>query len=530
MFESQSLFFKLIIAIFCFIYGILFVHTCPKNSAGRYCGIGEFSLGFWSIFDEIQSFLNNVESILFIQTAIYICAELAICSFMAFTIKMFVANPGKTKHLYFIFIFPALTFFLNCFVEFFTTHHLFLIAPEKMLLTPYPGYNFPKTVYYYFHSTICYSGIILGAFLPLVTTLKRKTADKPLTIAYLLVAVYFFISNFYKFIIENFFENLYLIFPEHINSLSFFIFSTVLFIIVYFHKSEYAMRHVTENLYDSMEFPIIIFSEKDTYIDSNQSARQFFKQYDIDIYENYTYSTIFSEDKFSTLGTISSENTFYLSGIQDKNLFYCKKTDLYSFRKKKIGYYLLFTKIDIYSEHLKHLDHAAHSDELTGCKKRTAFDQFYLTQNHSLMEPLIVICARINRLEQLNENLGLRKTDFYVVNFANILKNSILKHNIQSNIEKNLFRIGGSLFTFIISAKNHDDVEDLFRTIRRECSAFSKNRVEPLTCSLGYSASSNKELSSTKMLQKSFDNMLLDSLNSKSGSEKTSAKVPGIQV
>ena len=112
----------------------------------------------------------------------------------------------------------------------------------------------------------------------------------------------------------------------------------------------------------------------------------------------------------------------------------------------------------------------------------------------------------------------------------NILKNSIIKHNIQSNIEKNVFRISGSLFAFIISAKNQDEVEDLFRTIRRECSAFSKNRVEPLTCSLGYSASSNKELSSTKMLQKSFDNMLLDSHNSKAGKEKPSAILPGIQL
>lgn len=530
MFESKSIFFKLVIAIFCFVYGILFMHTCPKNSAGRYCGIGEFSLGFWSIFDEIQSFLNNVESILLIQTAIYICAEIAVCSFIAFTIKMFITSPAKTKNLRYIFIFPAITFFLNCILEIFSTYHLFLITPEKLLLTPYPGYNFPKTTYYYFHSAICYIGIVSAALLPLIFTLKRKNSNKTVSITYLLAAVYFFITNFYKFIIENFFTNLYLIFPEYINTTSFFIFSTVTFFIVYFHKSEYAMRLVTENLYDSMEFPIIIFSDKDTYIDANQSANNFFKKYGVNPSEKSTFTTIFPEDKFSTLGTISSENSFYLSGIQDKNLFYCKKSDLYSFTKKKIGYYLLFTKIDIYSEHLKHLDHAAHSDELTGCKKRTAFDHFYLNQNHSLKEPLIVICARINRLEQLNENLGLKKTDFYVVNFANILKNSIIKHNIQSNIEKNVFRISGSLFAFIISAKNQDEVEDLFRTIRRECSAFSKNRVEPLTCSLGYSASSNKELSSTKMLQKSFDNMLLDSHNSKADKEKPSAILPGIQL
>lgn len=510
MFGNKILFFKLIIAILCFFYGILFFQTCPKSSAGRYCGIGEFSIGFWSIFDEIQSFLQNTESILYIQTLTYICAEVAVCSFITFTSKMVISSPIKKQYISYVFLFPGITLILNIITELFTTSHLFLCIPKNMLITTYPGYNFPKTYYYYFHSVICYTVIIMTIFMPFIHNTRHKKNSPLLSLSYALAAIYFFISNFYKFIIENFFPYIYLNFPEQMNSISFLVFSTVTFFSVFFQKDEYNLRLVTEKLYDSIEFPIIIFSNDDKYIDSNKSANELMEKYRINISGNSNFSSIFTEDKFSTLGTSSSADSFFLSGIQDKHLYYCKKTNLFSFTKKQIGYYLTFAKIDIYSEHLKHLDHAAHSDELTGCKKRTSFDQFYLEQNHSKKEPLIVICARINHLEQLNEKIGLKKTDLYVVNFSNILKNSITKHNIQNGMEKNLFRISGSLFTFIVSAKNQDEIVDFFKTIRRECSAFSKNRVEQLSCSLGYSVSINKETTSEKALQKSFDNMMLD--------------------
>ena len=116
------------------------------------------------------------------------------------------------------------------------------------------------------------------------------------------------------------------------------------------------------------------------------------------------------------------------------------------------------------------------------------------------------------------------------MNFANILKNSITINDIQKETEKELFRLTGSTFALIASINQKDLISDtiysvtspfassliflisdFFKTIKKDCKSFSKNRVEPLTCSLGYSLVMHNESNSQKALQKSFENMLLDS-------------------
>lgn len=167
--------------------------------------------------------------------------------------------------------------------------------------------------------------------------------------------------------------------------------------------------------------------------------------------------------------------------------------------------------MNFFSTAIGNLKYKYFTDELTGCKNQKEFERIFVNHVNSHEEPLILITAKINNLDYLNKVIGLKKTDLYIMNFANILKNSITINDIQKETEKELFRLTGSTFALIASINQKDLISDFFKTIKKYCKSFSKNRVEPLTCSLGYSLVMHNESNSQKALQKSFENMLLDS-------------------
>lgn len=514
MIDTTSIALKLIISLLCFIYGTIFLCTKFKQSAGTFCGIGEFSIGLWTFLDIFQVFLKDAGNLIILQTAIYVCAEFAICSLFIFTNRI----RNKEDYLYHkvnlkIFYIPLITIVLAIFFELFTNQHLFLIPPETISDIKYPAYSFPKRTYYFLHCLFSYGVISYAIFIIAEFLLQYLSKKKYLISIYLATFAFFSIVSVYKFVLENFLTSKKDIIPDYISSFSIFLMSSITFFMLFFHTRERNIRLTFEQFYYSCNFPIFIFSKKDFFLDTNSYGKQFLKSYNIMNSSDSKFSDIFPESAFLRLGLNNdqnSQNEFYLSNINDKHLYLCKKNKLSSFLKNDTGYYISIININFYSNEISNIKYNTSTDELTGCKKQKEFDRSYVKQTNSHDEPLIVISARVNNLEHLNEKIGLKKTDLYIMNFANILKSSINFTNIQAGIEKDIFRINGSLFVIIISIKQRELISDFFKYVKKECSMFSKNRVEPLTCSLGYSISSLKDINSQKALQKSFENLLLN--------------------
>lgn len=515
MIDTTSIILKLLITFLCFFYGSLFVRTIIKNSAVFFCGIGEFSIGLWTFSDIFQFFLKDTNELSLLQTFIYIFAEFAICSLFVFTNRILNKNNFFSKKINCkIFAIPFLTIIISFFYEFFTTKHLFLIPPEILPDIKYPAYSFPKRPYYYFHCAFCYIVICYSIIKVSNTVSKYLSKRKYLTILYSCTFLFFLIISSYKFFIENFHSKRAILIPDYISSLSILSLSTITFVTLYFHTKERNLRLSFEQFYYTCEFPIIIFSTKNLFLDANNEAQKFFSQYNIEITSETTIKEIFSESQFLQLGTSSDffyQTEFYISNIHDKQLYLCKKIPILSFLKNETGYYISIIKMNFFSTAIGNLKYKYFTDELTGCKNQKEFERIFVNHVNSHEEPLILITAKINNLDYLNKVIGLKKTDLYIMNFANILKNSITINDIQKETEKELFRLTGSTFALIASINQKDLISNFFKTIKKDCKSFSKNRVEPLTCSLGYSLVMHNESNSQKALQKSFENMLLDS-------------------
>lgn len=514
MIDTTSIIFKLLITFLCFFYGSMFVRTTIKNSASFFCGIGEFSIGLWTCLDIFQMFIKDVNDLSLLQTFIYICAEFAICSLFVFTNRIMNTNNFFSKYINLkIFIIPFLTIIISIFYESFTTQHLFLIIPEIIPNIKYPAYSFPKRAYYYYHCGFCYSVICYSIITVSNTVSKHLSKRKYLTILYSFAFVFFLIISSYKFFLENFLSKANISIPDYLSSLSILSMSTITFVTLYFHTKERNLRLSFEQFYYTCEFPVIIFSTNNFFLDANDEANSFFSKYNINISTETKINDIFSETQFLQLGVSNDffeQKEFYISNINDKQLYLCKKIPILSFLKNETGYYISIIKMNFFSSAIGNLKFEYFTDELTGCKKQKDFERMFVNQVNSHEEPLILITAKINNLDYLNKVIGLKKTDLYIMNFANILKNSITINNIQNDKEKELFRLTGSTFALMISIKQKDSISEFFKTIKRDCKSFSKNRIEPLTCSLGYSLVNYSDTNSQKALQKSFENMLLD--------------------
>ena len=127
----------------------------------------------------------------------------------------------------------------------------------------------------------------------------------------------------------------------------------------------------------------------------------------------------------------------------------------------------------------------------------------------------LVCAASIENLEMLNKKIGIIKTDSYIKDFAEILRNSLCRsaENIQYPEKIEVFRLNGSLFAFVLPSQFENEIPQLFKSIRTECYKFSKSRPAELSCSLGYSIANGSSGNVEKIVRKSYSNLLLDRQN-----------------
>ena len=513
MLENKLMLSRVFVAILSFTYALLFFQNSSKDSVSRTCGIGEFAYGLWALFAGLRPILTDQSSQILVQSVIYILAEIASCAFISFTLGLYSEpTPFIKKFSKYIFIFPAFSLVLAVCFEVFSVHHLFIL-PNELLPVIEQDPIFQKSAYYFIHCAVDFSFIGLAIVFSIFKMITKPKANRSIMLLYAAAALLYLVQIIYKIHIEHMPQKEYTALTHFLSLFSWIFFSTVVFFAVYFDKREQGMRLASDQILDSSKFPVFIFSDDDLFISANVSGFEFLTQYGIAPRTYQHYREIFSEAQFLHLGVpeaADSKNAFYISAITDKKLYYGKKTELHSVIAKNAGYYIILANMDMYSGIINQLEYVAHTDEHTNCKRGSQLEAAFLKEAHEHAEPLIIICARLNNLEHLNETIGIKKTDLYLVTFADIIKNAVQQTDLQDGIEKAVFRMTGSVFALIASVRRQEQIQAFFKQIKRECAAFSKNRVEPLSCSLGYAVSTDKAQPLGKMLQKSFDNMLLD--------------------
>ena len=177
--------------------------------------------------------------------------------------------------------------------------------------------------------------------------------------------------------------------------------------------------------------------------------------------------------------------------------------------------FIFLSKIDFYSEILRNLEQKSYTDEITGYKRSSIFIQYLTGELQKKSELQLVCVGSIENLAHLNSEIGIIKTDKYIHYFAEILRmcihQSAEKINYFEKIE--LFRLNGSLFSFVLPAQFEDEIVPLFKSVRAECHKFSRNKPAELSCSLGYSIANGSSGNVEKIVRKSYSNLLLDRQN-----------------
>ena len=131
------------------------------------------------------------------------------------------------------------------------------------------------------------------------------------------------------------------------------------------------------------------------------------------------------------------------------------------------------------------------------------------------MEPLLLLCFSIDGLENLNERLGIRTADTYIKKFTDIIcasMQNILFPDSKENLYE-LFRIYGSTFAVILPESREENLSDLIKDIKQNCSAPAETEDEVISFSFGYSIMENKSHNAWQFFQESYKNLLLNKKN-----------------
>ena len=327
----------------------------------------------------------------------------------------------------------------------------------------------------------------------------------------------YFITGTHKFIIENFTVKNYIPIQEYFNSFFQFCMLTTAFLAVYSDDNQRCISKARQVLYEISSQPVIIFNSKNRFLQMNDRAADFFDIHGLHIRKFEPFAEIFAENSFQILGMTDLSNPmkeFYISGVEDKKLYYVQMSAVFD-GKKHLGSVMRLLNMNFYDGVVKTLEQAAYTDELTGVRKKDAFVKYATNLINKSMEPLLLLCFSIDGLENLNERLGIRTADTYIKKFTDIIcasMQNILFPDSKENLYE-LFRIYGSTFAVILPESREENLSDLIKDIKQNCSAPAETEDEVISFSFGYSIMENKSHNAWEFFQESYKNLLLNKKN-----------------
>lgn len=147
--------------------------------------------------------------------------------------------------------------------------------------------------------------------------------------------------------------------------------------------------------------------------------------------------------------------------------------------------------IDITTQKLKQEEIAflSYNDALTGIYNRLSFDIEIKRLDKPQYFPLSIIIGDINGLKLVNDAFGLARGDNFIIDTANLLKQSLTSNDF-------LFRIGGDEFAILMPDTSEKEASDRFEKITKIFKEYNDkvtNETLQVNISLGFATKTNSD-------------------------------------
>lgn len=184
-----------------------------------------------------------------------------------------------------------------------------------------------------------------------------------------------------------------------------------------------------------------------------------------------------------------------LGAIIDLLYFYLKNTS--SGTIFTIFALLMYTAIRFVSE-IFYINRKVHIDALTGLFNRNKWNDL-IENSAPISESTGVMMLDLNRLKYVNDNMGHNMGDKMIIDFANILRETLSNDCM-------IFRWGGDEFTVLISDAYRDKMDNYISEIQAEVEAHNLSEESPkIYFAVGYALSTDYPTFSREELMKKAD-------------------------
>ncbi|MDL2253877.1 diguanylate cyclase [Ruminococcaceae bacterium OttesenSCG-928-I18] len=230
-------------------------------------------------------------------------------------------------------------------------------------------------------------------------------------------------------------------------------------------------------LYNNMEFPVFIMNQQEYILDMNQAAK--------DMVE--TLGARPEEIHSMALGDVSSAITNFGGTVKEgfakdglPHIFLRLNGEYVVFKQvrkklidkkgKLLGSYVVMIDITGLRQKVDELQWKAEVDVLTGIPNRRAFEQKIVELDRPENIPLSFIVGDVNRLKQVNDELGHKQGDALLKNIAEVLMNASPEEGIAA-------RVGGDEFIVVLPHYNATEAQMTVNIIHTELKKIEKKFI-----------------------------------------------------
>ena len=228
---------------------------------------------------------------------------------------------------------------------------------------------------------------------------------------------------------------------------------------------------------ENMDNPVLLIDNNDTLLDINQAAARLLKisrrQLIRQSTENFPYnwsdfvSRLPAEDEILTIPENEGERFYKLTRVVLKDK-----------KEKPIGILIVLTDISDLKEAMMSLEYMSRHDQLTGLKNRSYFETELQQMDRQENYPLGIIIGDVNGLKLINDAFGHASGDLLLKEAAAIISDTCPKDSLVA-------RIGGDEFAIVLPGSCEDEIIQLIKAIRENCSKVSSLAV-PLSIAFGF--------------------------------------------
>ena len=367
-----------------------------------------------------------------------------------------------------LFILPTITLLI---VATNPLHHLFRISLTVNIDQVVRVY---KVNAWWFNVQACYGYTLVGLtiLLFLIDFLRqpRVYRSRPGLILFGIT-----VPTLINFLFDSGFINMKL--PIETTPLAFILAILFVYYAVFIYRPVRIIPLARDLIVENMNNPVILFDNNDTVLDINRAAarllkisrRQLIGQSTDNLPSNWSdlISRLPAEDEILTIPENEEEGFYKLTRVVLKDK-----------KEKPIGTLIVLTDISDLKQAMVSLEYMSRHDQLTGLKNRAYFETELQQMDREENYPLGIIIGDVNGLKLINDAFGHESGDLLLKEAAATISDSCPQHSLVA-------RIGGDEFAIIIPGSREDEIIQLIKAIRENCSKVS-SLPTPLSIAFGF--------------------------------------------